>query len=229
MTKRSIFKWTMIGVVTLVISAIAIPYVWVLANEKPFDDRARALAPGKFVELTSGKLHYLWVEPAPENANDETIVMLHGLYLPNFVFKQNAEALAGAGYRVLLLDHFGHGFSDRPRENYDSVFFVREVSELLDAVGVDTPVYLAGQSMGGMIATHFATAHPERVKALLLMVPAGLRLTGSDDDFMSNTLRIPIIGDWVWTVVVRRLLLTPQPICETCGEGRLVGNFYLQS
>jgi pimeloyl-ACP methyl ester carboxylesterase len=223
-------KKTVIFLAAVIAAALVIPYLWIGMGDKPFDDEARALAPGQFAELTSGKLHYVWVEPAPEAANGETIVMLHGLYIPHFMFAQNAEALSAAGYRVLLPDLFGHGFSDRPTEKYDQAFFERQLRELLDATGVDKPFYLAGQSTGAMAATLYASQHPDQIKGLMLIVPAGLRMHGPDDDLISNILRTPIAGDWLWRIVGRRNLLAPwKPPCDVCGDGPLLGDPYIQT
>ncbi len=214
----------------VIATAFIVPYIWIGMGDKPFHDEARARAPGEFVALTSGKLHYVWVEPAPEAANGETIIMLHGLYIPHFMFAQNAEALAGAGYRVLLPDLFGHGFSDRPAEKYDQAFFERQVRELLDATGVEKPFYIAGQSTGAMAATLYASQHPDRIKGLMLIVPAGLRMHGRDDDLVSSILRTPIAGEWLWRVVGRRQLLAPwKPPCDECGDGPLLGDPFIQA
>ncbi len=97
-------------------------------GDKAFDDEARSCAPGQFSELTSGKLQYVWGELTPGAVNGESIFMLHGLYISHFMFAQNAEALAGAGYRVLLPDWLGPaGLSDRPTEKYDPAFFELQV------------------------------------------------------------------------------------------------------
>ncbi len=223
------FKKTIIALV-VVAAALIIPYMWIGMGDKPFDDEVRARAPGQFAELTSGKLHYVWIKPTPEVANGETIVMLHGLYIPHFMFAQNAEALAAAGYRVLLPDLFGHGFSDRPTESYDQAFFEREVRELLNATGVDEPFYLAGQSTGGMAATLYASQHPDQIKGLMLIVPAGLKMHGRDDDIISNILRTRIAGEWLWRVLGRRQLLAPwKPPCGECGDGPLLGDPLVQA
>jgi pimeloyl-ACP methyl ester carboxylesterase len=219
------FKKILIGIGLLVVAAIVIPYVWIGMGDKPFNDEARALAPGEFAELSDGKLHYVWVEPAPETANGETVIMLHGLYVPHFMFAQNAEGLAGDGYRVLLPDHYGHGFSDRPRGKYDAALFERELSGLVSELDLDTPFFLAGQSTGGMIATQYTAAHPEQVKGVMLIVPAGLRMHGEADDPMSKLLRAPAVGDWMWRILARPALRKPvSPPCEACGIGKLLGD-----
>jgi len=224
------FKKILIGIGVVLAAAMIIPFIWIGMGDKPFNDEARALAPGEFAELSDGKLHYVWVEPAPEQANGETVVMLHGLYVPHFMFAQNAEALTGAGYRVLLPDHYGHGFSDRPGGKYNRDFFVGEVSELLNELDLNEPVYLAGQSTGGLIAAQYTAEYPERVKGLMLIVPAGIRMHGEADTFSSKLLRTPAIGDWMWRILARPALREPSPPpCDACGNGPLLGDPYVQA
>lgn len=101
-------------------------------------------------------------------------VCVHGLTTPSFVWGPVAEGLGRMGYRVLVYDLYGRGFSDRPKGAQDSAFFNRQLEELLADQGVDGAFTLLGYSMGGAIGAAFAAAHPERVKQLVLLAPAGL-------------------------------------------------------
>jgi len=56
--------------------------------------------------------------------------------VPQYVFSQTAAALIDSGYRVLLFDHFGHGYSDRPVAEYDADFFDQQMIEVLDELGL---------------------------------------------------------------------------------------------
>jgi pimeloyl-ACP methyl ester carboxylesterase len=61
---------------------------------------------------------------------------------------------------------------------------------------------LLGYSMGGAIATAFAAAHPGRMKRLILLAPAGMRLR---EDRLTEFCRVtPFIGDWVHAVIAQR-------------------------
>jgi len=219
-----------LGILLVLALLITIPYIVIGAKDKPITDDVRAQAPGQFAQLTDGKLHYTWFEPATKNANGQTVVMLHGLYVPQLMFISNAQALAGAGYRVLLVDHFGHGYSDRPSGDYTRDFFAREVNEILEAVHIDGPIILAGQSMGGLIATQFTAAHPEKVDRLILFVPAGLEMHGPDDNLGAKLLRTPVLGEWLWRVAGRKAILAPRsPPCDVCGTGELLDDVYEQA
>jgi len=131
-------------------------------------DRARA--PGRFADLPRGRTHYRWHGPP----DSQVIICIHGLTTPSFVWTPIAEGLAAQGFRVLTYDHYGRGYSDRPRGAHDLAFYNDHLSALLDHLGVTAPVTLFGYSMGGAIAASFAAAHPDRTARAILLAPAGL-------------------------------------------------------
>lgn len=181
---------------------------WLTIQDKlPMDAAARAEAPGEFVTLTDGDIHYRWFGPEEGTADAPVIVMAHGFSTPNFIFEQNAEALAAAGFRVLTFDHFGRGWSDRPEGPYSIDFYDRELLELTEALDIEAPFGLAGLSMGGVIVAEFAARHPERVSKLALLVPAGLKLGSEAGSPSDRLLMTPVLGDFVWTVFGEQLLL----------------------
>src|SRR3954454_6854090 len=79
--------------------------------------------------------------------------------------------LVDAGFRVLAIDHRGHGRGMRALSD----FRLEDCAD--DAVGalrtLDTgPAILAGYSMGGPISLLAARRHPEQVQALVLCATA---------------------------------------------------------
>ena len=188
---------------------------------KPLNDEARARAPGSFATLSDGQLHYRW--DGPENG--PVLVLVHGFSTPNFIYEQNVEALTAAGFRTLRFDHFGRGWSDRPRTKYDIDFYDRALIELLAEVDVDEPFGLAGLSMGGPIVAEFAARHPERVERLVLLVPAGLDTAGADS-VSARLVRTPVIGDWLWRMIGKNTLLGDSQYDESARapENKLQGD-----
>lgn len=81
-------------------------------------------------------------------------------------------SIAGAGHRVLRYDARGHGGSDSTTEPTDSSWeaLARDQLALADSVGVG-PYVAAGASMGAATALHAALIAPERVRALILVIP----------------------------------------------------------
>lgn len=99
------------------------------------------------------------------------LVLLHGFGNDAHVWDDFAPAVA-PHYRVLALDHRGHGDSDRdPEGRYGYDALVRDLEAVTAALGIERLV-LVGHSMGGRTAIRFAAAHPERM-AGLVVVDAG--------------------------------------------------------
>ena len=78
-------------------------------------------------------------------------------------------ALAAAGYMVATFDNRGVQPSSSPPAPYSVDGMTADTVALLDHLGWDQPVRIAGNSMGGWIAETMALDHPERVRAAALM------------------------------------------------------------
>ena len=182
-----------------VAAIVVVPYIAAGWSELPIDHNFRQQAPGEFVQITNGKIHYRWLG----SQNGEIIVLVHGVSVPQYVFSQTAVALVESGYRILLFDHFGHGYSDRPVAQYDADFFDLEMVEFLNELGLHDPLNLGALSMGGVIAADFTARHPERVKTLTLFAPAGLRLVNDSDSALVSLMKSPVFGNWLWRIVAR--------------------------
>ena len=155
-------------------------------TRRPMTARVRRAAPGAFARISHGVIHYEWHGPK----NGPVLVMIHGLTTPSFIWRDQLPTLTSAGFRVLTFDHFGRGFSDRPVARHDMAFFVQEIDELLAELDVKAGFNLLGYSMGGGIATHYATVRRDRINKLVLVAPVG---------FLTNRpgwiARWPVVGD----------------------------------
>jgi pimeloyl-ACP methyl ester carboxylesterase len=138
-------------------------------EHRTLDAAARAGAPGKFARLGDGVTHY---ELAGGSDDARTVVLLSGATVPYYIWDSTATALVGHGLRVLRYDYYGRGYSDRPALRYDLATYDRQLTELLDTLGIRAPVDVAGVSMGGAIAASFADTHPDRVRTVILVDPA---------------------------------------------------------
>ena len=52
---------------------------------------------------------------------------------------------------MLVYDHFGRGFSERPSVPYDKELYVETLRELIESQNIKEKVHLVGYSMGGPI------------------------------------------------------------------------------
>jgi 3-oxoadipate enol-lactonase len=95
------------------------------------------------------------------------LVLLHPLSANRYVWTNQLFAFA-RDHRVLVVDHRGHGLSDKPALGYAIGEMAADLVAVLDHAGVDRAV-LAGSSAGGMIAVQAALDAPARVSALMLV------------------------------------------------------------
>lgn len=123
------------------------------------------------------RLHY--VELNPEGK--DPIVFLHGLGSYLKFWRHQLDVFAESGHRVIALDHLGFGKSDKPATYpYDLVSQSEALREVLDALGLEQPI-LIGHSMGAQMAMTLAIGHPGRMKALVLVSPAGFERFSARD------------------------------------------------
>lgn len=67
----------------------------------------------------------------------------------------------------VVVDHRGHGRSDKPTSGYSIQEHASDVAAVMDAAKIDKAV-IVGNSIGGMIAMQFCLARPERVLGLVI-------------------------------------------------------------
>jgi 3-oxoadipate enol-lactonase len=79
--------------------------------------------------------------------------------------------LQQAGYRVIALDHRGHGRGLRSKEPFRLADCAADAAAVVRELGAG-PVVAVGYSMGGPIASLLARDHPETVRALVLCATA---------------------------------------------------------
>jgi pimeloyl-ACP methyl ester carboxylesterase len=74
-------------------------------------------------------------------------------------------------YRLIAFDNAGAGRSPLPRETetFDSATMADDAATVLESVGVEGPVHVAGFSGGAQIGQQLALRHPEFVRSLVLV------------------------------------------------------------
>ena len=182
--------WLFLVLALALTLAAAAPFL--VEHYRPrMSDGRRGSAPGQFAELSQGVTHYHLRGPA----EGQLVVCIHGLTTPSFVWQPLASGLSTHGFRVLVYDLYGRGFSDRPEGIQDKRFYNRQLEDLLAHLGIEEPFHLIGYSMGGAIATGFAAAHPSRVRRLVLLASAGL--ARADAPMMRFIRDRGVAGKWL--------------------------------
>ena len=109
-----------------------------------------------------------------EAGRGDPLLFLHGWGLTPRAYADGITRLTGAGVQVIAPCLPGFGGSDGiPLAHVSLHEYARRVGRLLDILGIEHPVFVAGHSFGGGVAIQLATDRPERVRSLTLVNTVG--------------------------------------------------------
>jgi pimeloyl-ACP methyl ester carboxylesterase len=146
-----------------------------------------------------GTIHVF--EWGPEDG--EKVLLVHGLGTPCIALGDMAKELVRRGYRVMMYDLFGRGYSDAPN---DLVFDARLYTTQVLLVLASSPLswtgasafHMIGFSLGGSIAVAFAAYHATMLRSVTLVCPGGLIRTSHMkplDKMLYSSARV--IPEWL--------------------------------
>jgi pimeloyl-ACP methyl ester carboxylesterase len=134
------------------------------------------------------------------------VLLLHGwMVSADLNWYRAYAALAEAGYRVLALDHRGHGRGLRASESFQLTSCAADAAALVRELGCG-PVTAVGYSMGGPIASLMAHDHPEAVRGLVLGATAArwteprMTILWHSMGLLRLLLNLFPIGLWRWAL-----------------------------
>ncbi|KAI1122506.1 alpha/beta-hydrolase [Nemania abortiva] len=109
----------------------------------------------------------------------ERVLFVHGISTPIIGLGDLGHEMVARGYRVILFDLFGRGYSDAPSDlTYDSRLYVTQLLLVLASSQVpwtaSSGFHLVGYSLGGGLAVAFTRYFPHLVRSLCLIAPGGL-------------------------------------------------------
>jgi pimeloyl-ACP methyl ester carboxylesterase len=178
--------------VAAVLAIVAMP--WIVGGEdRRLGDTTRRRLPGQFTKLKDGYTNFELQGPG----DAPTVVFVHGISSPSYIWGEVPSLLRKAGYRTLVYDLYGRGWSERPWATYDLELFVRQLELLLRKLDIDESVHVVALSMGGIVASELTMRNPGQVRSLTLIDPAGFAV---DEPPGAGILRVPLVGDWIMQV-----------------------------
>ena len=175
------------------------------------DDGVAGLPVSRKTPLTDFTIHSL--ESGEEG---RVLLLLHGLAGSSRWWSRNIDDL-GAHRRVIIPDLVGYGRSPLVGRVPTMPASADVLAAWMDAMALDR-VDIAGHSMGGQVATHFAARHPDRLDRLVLVDAAGIPRAITPGNVARFALEIaplwrwgdptflPVIVGDAWTAGPRTLL-----------------------
>ncbi|XP_059637140.1 probable 1-acylglycerol-3-phosphate O-acyltransferase [Cornus florida] len=130
----------------------------------------------KWFRSVSDKPRFINTVTFESKEDSPTLVMIHGYGASQGFFFRNFDALA-KHFRVIAIDQLGWGGSSRPDFTCKSTeeteaWFIDSFEEWRKAKNLSN-IILLGHSFGGYVASKYALKHPEHVRQLILVGPAG--------------------------------------------------------
>jgi len=143
-------------------------YEYVVKN-KDFRDTVLKKSNGEYVELSDG---YTYFEEANQDSDLGNVVLVHGYSIPSYIMETTFNSLKERGYRVIMMDLYGRGFSDNPDLPQTDFLRANQVIELMEYRGIENAA-LVGLSNGGRIISKIADLVPNKVNSLFYVASAG--------------------------------------------------------
>lgn len=143
---------------------------------------------GAYANLPLGRVRYWLIGPE----DGRRIVLIHGLSIPAIVWKDIAPALASRGYRVLLYDLYGRGYSDAPQVTYDTTLYTTQLALLMQHVKWDN-AFIVGLSMGGGVATAFSAHFPHLVNGKVALIASAGIIESGDISRTAKFMSTPLV------------------------------------
>jgi len=109
-----------------------------------------------------------------QSGRGEPVLLIHGFGASTYSWRMVMPELA-QDYRVVALDLYGFGWSERPEDwsRYTRDGQVELILQVMDALGIES-AHLVGHSYGGSITMALAADHPDRVRSMVLVNSAAV-------------------------------------------------------
>jgi pimeloyl-ACP methyl ester carboxylesterase len=154
--------------------------------------------PSRFLEVDGMRVHYR------DEGQGPPLLLLHGSNAALFTWEGWTRELSGR-FRVISLDLPGHGLTGPdPKGRYSASDMARFLEAFRARLGLER-FHLAGNSMGGSVAWHYALLFPERVERLVLVDPGG-HPRDEPSPLVFRLMRMPVVGELLSQVTPRMVV-----------------------
>lgn len=185
----------------LIISILGILYV--------FYEPAKSLAELKekytnehssFVQVGKQLVHY-----QKYGSQGPVLLLLHGTGASLHTWEAWASELQD-NYQVYTIDLPGYGLTGPSVSGkYDGVSYARFINDFLTYQKIDSCI-IAGNSLGGFIAWNTAIDYPEKIKAMILVDPAGFKLNSKSVPIAFRLARVPVLNQLLTFITPRTVI-----------------------
>jgi pimeloyl-ACP methyl ester carboxylesterase len=167
-----------------------------------------------WVDAEGVRTRYLEAGPA----DGPVVLMLHGTAGSLENFCANFAAYA-AHFRLIAIDMLGCGLTDKPAHDYLIQDYAEHARSVLDALGIDQAA-VVGVSLGSWVGAALALTHPQRVRRLVMVAPAGIVVDAEEERRFAEGVRkrrLAAATEPTWDTVsaaMKGLVLDPSRLAD---------------
>ena len=152
----------------------------------------------RFIEIDGLMVHYR------DEGRGMPIVLLHGTSASLHTWDEWAQELSKK-YRVIRMDLPAFGLTGPNNTNdYSMEYYEVFLNTFLTKLAIDS-LYLGGNSLGGQIAWYYTSYHPQQVKKLVLVDPAGF-MSKNEIPFVFKLARVPVLNEVLKKITPRAFI-----------------------
>ncbi len=149
---------------------------------------------GRYLDINGHRLHTL------DEGTGSSVVMVHGNPSWSFYYRNMAMALR-ENHRVIVPDHIGCGYSDKPPladYPYTLERRVEDFSRAMEELDPGADITLVVHDWGGMIGLAWAVEHADRVKRIVLLNTSAFPLPSTKKmPWTLSLVRNTKVGEWL--------------------------------
>ncbi len=149
---------------------------------------------GRYLDINGHRLHTL------DEGTGSSVVMVHGNPSWSFYYRNLAMALR-KNHRVIVPDHIGCGYSDKPPladYPYTLERRVEDFSRAMEELDPGDDITLVVHDWGGMIGLAWAVEHANRVKRIVLLNTSAFPLPSTKKmPWTLSLVRNTKVGEWL--------------------------------
>jgi pimeloyl-ACP methyl ester carboxylesterase len=195
------------------------------------------------VVVSLGTISYVEADPdfwgsaaAKETTDLPSLVFIHGFGGGSSSYEWSKVYPAFVtDYRVLAPDLIGWGASDHPDRTYTTEDYLQMLWEFIEQMCPD-PAVVVASSLTAAMMVRVAIDHPDHIRGLILVEPAGLADFGKDpsNSFINQLVKLPFVdkliyGGAIATAEGIRLFLAQRQFADESKISNEIVEAYLKS
>ena len=142
----------------------------------------------QYIEVDGMQVHY------KREGQGFPVVLIHGTGAMLQTWDAWTKTLTNNGYEVIRMDLQSFGLTGpRKDDDYSIESYVGFLDQFIEKLGVDS-FHLAGNSLGGNIAWHYAVEHQNEIGKMILIAPSGFKAQKRKGSIAFKLAKYPWLG-----------------------------------